>query len=70
MMAETPEHLSQLGDEDELGPEAASKQSSPQKAAESDAKHATSSGKKIDSQGPEDEGPSGIFQALLCAFAC
>ncbi|KAL0053110.1 hypothetical protein WJX82_000994 [Trebouxia sp. C0006] len=58
MMAETPEHLSQLGDEDGQGPEAASKQSSPLKAAESDAEHATSSGKKIDRQGPEDEGPS------------
>lgn len=70
MMAETPEHLSQLRDEDGQGPEAASKQSSPQKAAESDAEHATSSGKKIDRRGPEDEGASGTFQASLCASAC
>ncbi len=70
MMAETPEHLSQLGDEDGQGPEAASKQSSPQKTVESDAEHATSSGKQIDRQGPEDEGPAGTFQALLCASAC
>ncbi|KAL0034398.1 hypothetical protein WJX79_000220 [Trebouxia sp. C0005] len=59
MMAQTPEHLSQLGDEDGGGPEAASKQSSPQKAAESDAEHATSSGKNGARQGLEDEGPSG-----------
>ena len=70
MMAETPEHLSQLGDEDEQGPEAANTQSSPTKAAESDAEHATSPGQKIHRQGPENEGPPGTCQASLYASAC
>ena len=80
MMAETPAHLSGLGDEDrqesaQNGPQDTSRPSSPQRAADSDAEHANSSGRKSrrerkhDSDGhrPEDNGPSGEVQS---DFAC
>jgi len=71
MMAETPEHLSDMGDEDRKAGGDTGKQSSPQKAAEISAEHPTSSDKKSrqtkeqrsDKKGSQDEGPSGQIDA-------
>lgn len=83
MMAETPEHLSGLGDEDQQkksaqkGPQDTSRPSSPQQAADSDAEHANSSGRKSrrerkdnrDGHRAEDNGPSGEVQSeFACSF--